>query len=327
MAPRKTANKVPAKRVRDTAAERRSAKNSLALRVGDVAAAQRDGSLGEEYIKLAQAMILCTLPLSEQSDRQITRKARLGDGSWLTVTFTAAVPGVPIPFGADRKLLAWMLDRAIRLNSPYIPWESASEYRREMGLSIGGSGNKQLTHRFERLAGLVINIQRRAESEKQGTTYPIIEKSYLPTSITGKTIEAAGQQTLPELRDRFGFVLNQTLFDDIRKHNLALPRQIWRDLRGSTQVLDIVFWLLFRCYAAKTATVIPWDALSQQFSTDSNPWRVRSHAREAIKIVGTMWPDVRLGEVDVGIQVDYAPTPMLIDDLSKGRVRRLSTSD
>lgn len=312
----------PAKEPRDRDAEKTSAKNSRARRVTEIVAARHEGRLGDEHIKLAQAMILCTLPYSEQKERQITRKARLGDGSYLNVTFTAARAGVPIPWGADRKLLAWIFDRAIQAQSSYISWESANEYLREMGLSLGGKNNRLLYERFRRISGLVINIERRGQNEDLNTTFPIIEKSRLPSSVTGRQIEA-GQQSLPEMHDRFGFTLNAMLWDDIRHHRVALPREIWRDLKGPSQVQDIVFWLLFRCYSARSESVIPWSALPEQFASDSNPWRLRSYAREAIKLVNVMWPQVRLAEVPNGIWVDVASEPLMQDDRQKGRIRKL----
>ena len=57
----------------------------------------------------------------------------LGDGSTLTVTFSTGIPDVTLPFGSDRKLLAWVFDRAINSESPMIAWESAWEYQKEIG--------------------------------------------------------------------------------------------------------------------------------------------------------------------------------------------------
>ena len=313
----------PILKTRNRTAEKKAAKSRNAQRIGEMVVARHEGTLGLEYIKLAQAMILCTLPYSEQSDRKIKRRARLGDGSYLTVTFHALQDGVPLPYGADRKLLAWIFDRAIRSNSPFIPWDSANEYQREMGLSMGGRTNRQLNQRFQRIAGLVIDIRRQAEATQQSTTYPIIERSYLPSSITGRTIDA-GQGTLPEMGDRFGFMLNSGLFHDIRKYHVVLPRQIWRDLTGPTQVQDIVYWLLVRCFAAASESVIPWTSLEEQFGIDSNPRRLKQHTREAIRVLQTLWPSVRLREEPQGICVDHAPEPLLPNDAPKGRTRKLT---
>jgi hypothetical protein len=99
--------------VRDRTAEKRIAKGKQALRLGQLLDDRNTGKLGDEVIKIAQAMLLCTLPYSATKENHITRTARLGDGSTLTVTFSTGIPDVPLPFGSDRKLLAWVFDRAI----------------------------------------------------------------------------------------------------------------------------------------------------------------------------------------------------------------------
>ena len=312
----------PAKPPRDSSKERRIAKERQAMKLGAIAVARHQGTLGEEYIKLAQAMILCTLPYSQTKETHITRRARLGDGSILSVTFSAAIANVPLPFGADRKLLAWIFDRAIREDSAFIAWSSATEYQREMGLPIGGSGNRDLHQRFKRVRGLVINIQRTSDRTTQDIIYPIIERTYLPESITGMVNED-DQPSFPEMVDRFGFLLNPSLFEDIRKHHIVLPRKLWQEITGPTQVQDIVYWLIFRCYSAASESVIPWAALSEQFPQDKNPRRTRAYARQAITILSTLWPNVQIKELPQGIWVAHTPEPMLPDDVTKGRVRKL----
>jgi hypothetical protein len=307
---------------RDTGQERKNARERLAIRLGDIAAARHDGTLGEEYIKLAQAMILCTLPHSQTTETRITRKARLGDGSVLSVTFSAARTNTPLPFGADRKLLAWIFDKAIRSDSPWIDWSSATEYQREMGLSIGGSGNRDLRKRFERVSGLVINVQRQTDKTTREIIYPVMAGVHLPSSVTGVFPED-GQLDLPQLGNRFGFMLNADLFEDIRKYHIVLPRKLWQDIKGPTQVQDIVYWLIFRCYSAASETIVPWSALTEQFPQDSNPRRTRANARQAIKILTTLWPRVQIKEVPQGIWVAHTREPLLEDDSAKNRVRRL----
>ncbi len=311
------------KRSRDRTKENMLAQVRQAQRVMNIAEARHDGKLGDEYIKLAQAMILCTLPYSATKETKITRQARLGDGSTLYVTFSAAHPNVGMPFGADRKVLAWIFDKAIRMDSPFIPWKSAVEFQKEMGLTKGGKNNRDLNKRFERVAGLVINIQREAGEGKRDLTYPLIERSYLPSSITGKKLDDEWQQSLPELEDRYGFAMNPSLFNDIRKHHIVLPRRLWAEIKGPTQVQDLVFWLIFRCYSAASETVIPWKALVEQFPQDSNPHRNRLHARKAIRTLKALWPGVQIEEVPQGILVDRAKQGLLDDDAAKGRIRKL----
>lgn len=315
---------VKAAKTRDYKAERRTAVKKAADRVVELAVARHDQTLGDEYIKLAQALILCTLPYSPTAETRIVRRARLGDGSYLTVTFAAITEGVGMPYGADRKLLHWIIDKAIRADDPYVPWSSATEFQREMGIQQSGRANRQLRERFARIAGLVIQIKRPKSDGTGLDTFPIIAKSYLPNSIAPKTIDSESQQTLPEMGERYGVLLHGPLFEDLKRHKAVMPRRLWLELDGPTPVQDLVLWLFYRCYSAASETVIPWNALQEQFPTDdSNPNRLKQHTRTAIKTLKALWPGVKVEALQQGILVDRATAPMLDDDATKNRQRRL----
>lgn len=311
-------------RERDYRTERKAASKRAADRVVELAVARHDQTLGEEYIKLAQAMLLCTLPYSPSTATRIVRKARLGDGSYLTVTFAAITEGVGLPYGADRKLLHWLIDKAIRADDPYVPWTSVIEFQREVGIQQSGRSNKQIRERFARIAGLVIQIKRPKSDGTALDTFPIIAKSYLPNSIAPKTLDSETQRPLPEMGERFGVMLHGPLFEDFKLHKAVMPRRLWLELEGPTAVQDLVMWLYYRCYSAASETVIPWTALQEQFPTDdSNPNRLKQYARTAIKTLKTLWPGVQLDYLPQGILVDRATSPMLDDDPTKNRQRRL----
>ena len=304
---------------RDRKAEARRAKETLAGRVSEIAAARHDGSLGDEVIKLAQVIVLCSLPHSNTGERQLTRRARLGDGTTLEVTFNAMLPDVPLPYGKDRKLLAWIFDRAIRSETAFIPWRTATEYLKEMGMSDGGNVMRQLAGRFERIAGLGIAIRRGAGSNVTG--YTIFAHTNVPESIRRKVLEGK-QEMLPGME--MGVRLNADLFADIKAHNQVLPRLLWRTLDGPSQVQDIALWLCVRLYATRTASLIPWKAVEEQFGVgDSNPRRIRQHARAAVTALSVVWPEADVSVDDDGIRVGRPEAALLEDDPAKRRVRRL----
>ena len=304
---------------RDYAAEEKAALDNQIDRVSKLAQDRNDQSLGEEYIKLAQAMILCTLPHGPTKDRQVVRRARLGDGSTISVTFTAAAASIAMPYGADRKLLFWLIDRALRTNSPFVPWSSAAEYQKELGLQMGGRQNQQLRERFLRLSGLVVNIERKGSASTGLQTFPVIERSFLPNSLSTRE----QQTSLPDLSDRFGILLHAPLFADMKKHNSVMPRRMWLEIKGPTAVQDIIFWLFWRCYSAASDTIIPWAAFADQFPQDSNRRRMKQYIRQAVLILRTLWPQVNLAEVPQGLQIGRAAAPMLDDDPTLHRERRL----
>lgn len=312
-----------AKTPRNRLAETKRAQSRSVGRITELAAARHDGSLGDEYIKLAQVLLMCSLPHSRTDKPHVVRKARLGDGTYLNVTLSAMNSNVPLPFGRDRKLLAWLIDRAIRNDNPFVPWSAAAEYQREMGIPEGGKSNKELQARFSRIASLGINIERTGNGVKRTRAYAVLSDSMLPQSITGYAPETR-QLALSGMENRFGIQLSTELFDDIRRYNYALPRMLWQTLTGPSQVQDIVLWLFVRAYAASSETIVPWAALLEQFgSEDSNPRRLKMHAREALRTLNTLWPEARLAEDEEGIRVQKIKAPLLPDDPTKKRVRRL----
>lgn len=317
---------------RNRTAELVAASNRQALRLGSLVDARNTGESAREVIIIAHALILCTLPYSPTDEHSIVRKARLGDGSTLRVTFSTGIEGVPLPYGSDRKLLLWILDRAYRRKSREISWDSAREYQREMGLSHGGKGNRNLQASFRRLAGLNINIERANGTSVWGANRSIIENYHLPKSIRG--FDDAAQICLagiPAHRD-YRIQVNERLFNEMNEFNCAVPRLLWnhakliespRGSRGiaSARAHDLLIFLFVRCYAARSESVIPWESLAEQVSSDSNPRRLKAQACEAIRFLKHFWPGCQIEPVASGILVNRATSALHPDDPSVKRSR------
>ena len=80
---------IPAKNSGTRAKERGAALARSVDRVVGLRDDRNTGALGDEVIKMVQALILGTLPYRPIAERQVVRSARLSDGSRLRVTFTA----------------------------------------------------------------------------------------------------------------------------------------------------------------------------------------------------------------------------------------------
>ena len=312
---------------RDYSQERNKATSKRALDVAELRESRDSGALGDEVFKLAQAMILCTLPYRPTAEVKITRRARLGDGSTLLVTFMAARDGVPKAYGSDRKLLTWMFDKAIQSDSPFVPWTKATDYNREIGINDSGKNFRDLRDRFRRLSGLVISIERRTASGEKGKTVPVIEEFNLPPSVASMEAEELGQGRLPELIENYGFKLNESLWRDIKRHNVAIPRELWLRTKGSAQLQDILLWMFYRCYSAQTESVVPWEGIRQQLpQDDSNPWRLKQLVKTAVMELRLIWPEARVEVVKEGLLVSRALAGILPDDDQMNRRRRLAGS-
>jgi hypothetical protein len=320
--------KAVAKKTRDYSRERTKAISKRAFDVAEIREARDSGALGDDVFKLAQAMILCTLPYRPTAEVKITRKARLGDGSTLIVTFMAARDGVPMAYGSDRKLLTWMFDKAIQSDSSFVPWNKATEYSKETGINDSGKNLRDLRDRFRRLSGLVISIERRTLAGEKGKTVPVIEEFNLPPSVASMKAEEAGQGRLPELAEVYGFKLNESLWRDIKRYNVAIPRELWLRTKGSAQLQDILLWMFYRCYSAQTESVVPWDGIRQQLpQEDSNPWRLKQLVKTAVMELRLIWPEARVEVVKEGLLVNRALAGILPDDDQMKRRRRLMAPD
>lgn len=311
---------------RDRVVENLRSVNNAAQRLGQLVADRNAEKLGEEVIWLAQVMLLCTLPYSRTTDRQITRQARLPDQSPLRVTFTAGKPGVDLPYGADRRLLAWLLDRAIRSESPFVLWEAAWQYQREVGLAHSGRSNLRLQASFERIQGLAVSIERKGSKLDKVDSFFVIRQSYLPSSI-----DKNGAAKVVDIDNPFpgyGVLIDPLFHQDMRRKGskTVAPRSLWLQIKGNSQVQDMVLFLYWRCYAAESESVIPWSFIEDQFGASSNPRRQRGYARDAVRFLCHLWPGCGAEVVESGIQVTKRKADLLPFDPTKSRYGLLKTT-
>jgi len=60
----------------------------------------------QSLLLAAKALVFCGFPLQPTPLTSLAREAQIGAETHLTVYFSTTEPGIPIPFGADRALLA-----------------------------------------------------------------------------------------------------------------------------------------------------------------------------------------------------------------------------
>lgn len=260
------------------------------------------GELGLQMTQIAQAMVLCGLPYKPTKETKITRRARLGDGSIVSVTFSAALADIAMPYGSDRTLLHWMIDKAIKNKSQFVGWDTATEFLKDIGMSDSGKNRKDLRERYRRLSGLTIGITRNGEAESTMLT-PFIEESRLPNSVDIRASQD-GFELLPLETPNFGFKLGDRIFKDILKHHVPVPFELLQATKKKSQLQDILIFLYWRSYAAQTETMIPWVSLREQlWQDDSVQSRIRARFREAIAIFKTMWPEINASAEVKGLRI------------------------
>ncbi len=252
-----------------------------------------------DILQLAQIFAFCSLPYRPSEERQISHTARLGDGSKVEVIFTALRPGVPVAYGNDRSLLYWLIDRAIREQSAFIPWEHASEYLKAMKQRDCGRNRELLRERFKRISSTGITVVRTSGGEEQ-LNMPIIRRSSLPASVTGGERMLA----LTKTEKVFGVQFDEGFVNDFMSHRIPVLRSLLIATQARPQMQDCMFFLIWRSYSAGQESCIKWDALRDQFwQADSNESRIRLRFREAISLLKTAWPELQATATQRGLLI------------------------
>jgi hypothetical protein len=268
---------------RDWRAERQRAKTQLAFQLAAVRESLNAAEL-KEFYQVAQALILVGLPYRPTQERQISKHARVGDGSIVTVTFTAMLKNIEMPYGSDRTVLHFILDRAVKLNSRFIPWKTAKEFTNEVGLAKSGKNNKDLRQRLQRIKGLAVSVERKTTRGETTMILPLVRNSHLPSSVEERRA-AAGEQQLPfDDEDQFGIELDERFFEDLKAWHVPVPKQLILATRNRSQLQDCILFLYWRSFAAASESFIPWDRLREQlWQDDQKDSRIRERFEDAIR--------------------------------------------
>ena len=287
---------------RDRAQEEIASRSRFAFKLAELRQLRDEGVLSEDLIQVAQAMVLCGLPYNPTKETRLIRKARLGDGSTVTVVFSAGLSS-EMPYGSDRTLLYWMVDKAIKSQSAFVSWETATEFLRDLGMVNSGKNRADLKNRYRRLSGLTIGIERSKAGSEETLLMPFIEESRLPNSVDIKA-EGRGEQLLPLDKFVFGFKLGDRIFREVLSHHVPVPLRLLQETKRKSQLQDYMLFLYWRCYAAQSETVIPWGGIREQlWQDDSNTRRVRGRFAEAIAALKVLWPQMQAEARSQGLWV------------------------
>jgi hypothetical protein len=283
--------------------ERHLAKTRRASALADVRV-KRDANGGEEEIfQVAQALILCGLPYDKTDKTKITRSARLADGSVVDVTFSTGLKA-GMPYGSDRSLLHFLFDKAVKSNSRFVSWETATEFLKMMNMAQGGKNRRDLRQRFLRIRSLTIGVERTTQYGTTADLMPVIRHSHLPTSVDIRA-EQRGQSLLPIDSDVvFGVEIDPSFFADLKKYHVPTPAAIIRTTRNKSQLQDLMLWLHWRCYAANKSSLIKWEYLRMQlWQDDKTSRRIKVRFAEAIIALRIIWPELQAEALKTGLMV------------------------
>jgi hypothetical protein len=314
---------------RNHAAERREAQLSLFADLNELIGQREAGDIPAWQVALC--LILCGLPYEETAERSVTRRARLADGSWLIVRFTATgerdemdangnplldpatgkakITPIPLPFGADRGPLHFLINKAILrtkelqkqgLDSSaalFVPWETANEYLTEMRLAPGGKNRRDLRARIERIRWCAITVKRTL-AEEPSLASLMFGRARLPRSLdrsqpaSSQVVDLIPDGTAPQ--GRLGLEFSAEFYAEISRNHMPVPVQLLRATMGRSQIQDYVLWLYWRAFAARKDTLIPWRSVREQlWQNDSNETRLAAVMKRAITTLRAVWPELR----------------------------------
>jgi len=273
---------------RNHTTEGRAAKLQLAKNLAELRQ-EMNGPEPTQLTQVAKVMVLCGLPYRQTQERTIVRRSRQADGSLITVTFQAMLSSVPLPYGSDRNLFHWATDRSIKSGTPFVPWETATEFLVDMQQTDGGKNYARLKESYRRIAGLNITVERRTANRDQALIMPIMERSNLPRLFDTTALafpEKNEDDFLPT-----GILFSNPFFQELSKNHVPFPWPILRTLARKPQMLDYMMFLHWRTFAARSESIIPWEELRQQmWQEDSHDWRIRARFADAIKALRIVYP-------------------------------------
>jgi len=243
----------------------------------------------------AKALVFCGFPYKQSRLTTITREAQIGADTHLTVYFSTTEPGVPIPFGADRALLAWIT--TLTYDTGCVNFASLTDFFEASQLVRSGVQYQRFGERLERLLSLSLTLLLKTPSGTARLNMRPIQKAYTPRD--GAEVrrllatETRSQLSfLPSELRRYGIILDPAFHDYLRGSPVVLPLPLMRRFHSRPLFWDGASYLLHRCWSALTASRISWRRIRRQLaSLDQHDRRLASTLNRVAGEIRQVYPD------------------------------------
>jgi hypothetical protein len=243
----------------------------------------------------AKALVFCGFPYKRSRLTTITREAQLGADTHLTVYFSTTEPDVPIPFGADRALLAWIT--TLTYDTGFVNFASLTEFFEAFQLARSGVQYQRFEERLQRLLSLSLTLLLRTPSGTARLNMRPIQRAYTPRDKAEArqllATETDSQLSfLPVELNRYGIVLDPAFHDYLRNSPVVLPLRLMRRFHNRPLFWDGASYLLYRCWSAVTPSRITWRRLRRQLaSIDQHDRRLASTLNQVAEEIRNDYPD------------------------------------
>jgi hypothetical protein len=196
------------------------------------------------------------------------------------------------PYGSvPRLLLAWVgREVTLKREREVILGRTLGQFMSDLGInSISGGKRGSITavkEQTKRLFSARVALVDNPESIDWGTDGFTLADS----------LNVWWDPALPEQSGLFDskVVLSERFFDEMLRAPVPLDMRALRALKQSPFALDVYSFITYRSFSVTKRTEIPWEALQQQFGTETESERkFRSLFRRALKDVAVVYPEAR----------------------------------
>jgi hypothetical protein len=235
-----------------------------------------------------RALVLAGLPL-RRDDRldQVHRRARVGRTTWLDVTYFRTRPDVPLPFGSDRSLLAWITTKGLVTGE--VRFSAIADYLKTFQLDAGGKAYRTFRERWRRVTHLGIRLDEH-DLGQPGTRRTL---TLLPQHPAEEPDLGGDLRKLALTYDRYRLKLDPDFHRNLLETRVPTPLPVLRHFHDRPLAWDLAQFLLWRCFAAANRSHIAWsDLLAQLGTQDHHHRRLRWKLNQALRELQTFHPDL-----------------------------------
>lgn len=254
-----------------------------------------------DLIIQAKAIALSPLPYRKKNDR-LVRKIKVGEKTTLIVTYTALNPDLPLPYGKDRRLLAWLQTQAKRYpeREGFVGAQYLSDFFKAFGLGDSGREYQRFRESLARVMKLAVSVDLVIEGEGTVILNSVpVKAAFLPDSpkeVRAKILEErAGQLALFHEYDHpeygFGIKLDGDFWSYLRDNPAVMPFALMQAYQDEPKKWDFAQYVFLRSGLAREDSFVPWNViLDLMSSSDSNRRRLMGDLRRHLDELKQLYP-------------------------------------
>ncbi len=213
--------------------------------------------------------------------------------------------GIPagIPFGyVARLILLYLQTEAVRTRSREVELgRSMHSWLKVMGLNSGGKGYEAVREQSRRLSLCRLTFYRLTDGAEAVLNGGFVREAILPGRDRGSQ--------LPLWRETV--VLDEVFYESLVRHPLPLREAAIKALAGRSMAIDLYVWLAYRLHYLSKPIRVPWPALYWQFGAGfAQPRQFKAHAREALALALSAYPEARVRVDDDALTLMPSPPPV-----------------